>query len=404
MRKQTRAAALFLALSLLLSLVGCNESGEGGREGIYISGEVPYSEAAISYAEETFFTVLLHYARKSGLQTIPEKTQVRLRETAKEIALITAENPVQEAIYLSAMDEIRSRGASVMDELSAFSLAEGTLNETRALYLSLSQILEPALVTETFYRLLVFRYDYLYEDARAKYEQYGYVQHQRLSEALLKEKTVFTEEIGKDGFSAVLSQALVLSDLFASDALSKEEMAAFTDAELLLFIKSLELSATEIGDAGWCLIFEKLLPKAGGEAFASHILAAMRENGDYKNVAEGMNDLFALIAAACERLTSDEIALLRAKDTEAALQTVMRKFTKEDFARLEKIAGASLQKDAYHTLALSFYGEDYAAYAAKMQPIDLETLRDSLDDATFYESLERYIAGISPAFSYGMRK
>jgi len=404
MRKRNRTAALFLVLAFVLSLVGCNESGEGGRDGIYISDEMPYSEEALAYAEETFFSVLLHYAKQSGLQTIPEKAQARLRKTAREIAVITAENPVRESIYLSAMDEIRLRGAAVMDELSVFSLGESAPKETRALYLSLTQILEPALVMETFYRLLVFRYDYLYEDARAKYEQYGYVQHERLAETLLKEKTVFTEEIGKDGFSAVLSQALALSDLFASDALSKEEMAAFTDAEILLFIKSLELSATEIGDAGWCLIFEKLLPKADGEALASHIFTAMRENGDYKNIAPKMNDITALIAAACERLTSDEIALLRAKDNKAVLQAVMRRFTEEDFARLEKIAEASLKKDEYHALALSFYGEDYASYAAKIQPIDLETLRASLDDATFYESLEKYIAGISPAFSYGMRK
>ena len=87
--------------------------------------------------------------------------------------MITAEKPVQESIYLSAMDEIRLRGASVIDELSAFSLGESALDETRTLYLSLTRILNPSLVMEIMYRLLVFRYDYLYEDAKAKYEQIG---------------------------------------------------------------------------------------------------------------------------------------------------------------------------------------------------------------------------------------
>jgi hypothetical protein len=404
MRKQKRAAALFLVLALMLSFVGCDERGEGGRDGIYISEETPYSETAMAYAEETFFSVLLHYAKKSGLQTIPPKTQMRLRETAKEIAMITAEKPVQESIYLSAMDEIRLRGASVIDELSAFSLGESTLDETRTLYLSLTRILNPSLVMEIMYRLLVFRYDYLYEDAKAKYEQYGYAQHKQLAQTLLKEKTAFTDEIGADEFCAVLSQALVFADLFAADALSREEMAAFTDAEILLFLKSTELAATEIGDGGWCLILEKILPESGGESFTSLILAAMRKNGDYKNIAPKLNDVTALIAAAHERLTNEEIAFLRAGENEAALQAVMKKFTESDFVRLAKISETALNKDEYHALALSFYGADYASYAAQIQPIDLQTLRASLEDATFYESLERYIAGISPAFSYGMRK
>lgn len=408
MKRVLRNLLLFLLiLGTPISFVGCDHGDPAPvQQGIQMSDELPYSAETLTYTEETFYSLLMHYTKKTTkVQTIPQATLARLSTIAKDAASITAEHPIKESIYLEIMDTVRMRGEEVIDELYAFFREEGeSLAKTRSLYLSLVALVDPSVLTDTFYELLVYSYDYRYGDAVAKYEKYGYPQHKELAESIQSERSVFTEQIGKEGFAAVFSHVLVFSDLFSHGALSSQQMEKFTDDEILLFLQSLELSATEIGDAGWMLILEKLPAREDPNHYGASLFAAMRENGDYRKVATVMNDVTALIETASDCFTAEEIALLRAEEYEAVAAAVFGRFTDKDFETLLRIAAVPLEEEAYHNLAIEFYGEDYAEYAAETVPIGMEQLRGSVGADTFYESLERYVAGISPAFSYGMRK
>ena len=399
-----RVASLLLVPILVLSLFSC--SGKPTQSGIVISPETEYEGAAKLCARSTFYELLAYYTKQTtGVKTLPNSTQARLTSVAQNMATITEQNPIDEMIFVEAMTILSTQGPGVIDELILYSATRvRNFPKTRALYLSLASILDSDAIIDTCYQLLLYGYDYRYRDAMAKYEQYGYAQHKEEAETLKREHTVLSKQIGQEGFKTVFLHSLVFSDLFFADALTSDELTAFTDAEILLFLKSLELSETQIQAGGWELILEKLLPERVVNTYASRLGAELLSTGDYKNLAAVMNDLTALFTTVSERLTEIEIALLRSGDRAGAMRAILQKFTDDDFARLSRIAAISLNKDAYHAIALQTYGAKYSAYARDIQPIGITELRESLGTPTFYESLEKYIAGISPAFSYGMRK
>lgn len=407
-KRRNRAVAMLLALMLSLSLFSCGgETADSGRDGIYISDEQPYSAEAVAYAEQTFYSLLQHYTRASGVQTIPEATLARLGAVAAELVAISAESPITESVYIAVMDKLRESGEAVIDEYYAYSQnGTGELARTRELYLSLVSLLNADTVSRMAYRFLLYGYDYRYGEEIGKSEKYPEYKemYEARAEAIDAERRALVMGIGEGEFSSALLQALALSELISGGVLDSDEMSGFTDGEILIFIKSLELSATDIDDEGWCLILDKILPGAAGENYGTAQLFKMRENRDFEKISAVMNDLSAIIAAVSERVTAEDIALLRADKTEQLLRNTLKRFTDDDLARLARVFSVDINKEDYHSVALSFYGAEYAEYAENIQPITQEELRASLDGETFYESLERYIAGLSPALSYGMRK
>ena len=64
----------------------------------------------------------------------------------------------------------------------------------------------------------------------------------------------------------------------------------------------------------------------------------------------------------------------------------------------------TIDRDSCHGAAVEKYGDAYLAYAERLVPLTAEGLCESLGTENFYESLERFVGGISPAFSYGMKQ
>ncbi len=406
--KFIRALSLLLALALSLSLFGCVKGSEPPRlqEGIVISPETPYSNEAVLYAEETLYPLILRFAQNRGL-FLTQSMKTHYRTVASEMAAITAENPVAESLYITALDAIRARGEAVVDELCEY--ADGKrdgLSETTALYRSLVALFDSKAVLEVFYDLLLYSYNYRYKDAMEKYAQYGNRKFLREAEAIQAEKRVVTDEIGREAFCMIICQALALTDLFVGGALESEQLDAFRDEEILAFVRRLEIRPLTIGDKGWELILEKVAPAAvdGAEGHALWLLACARKNGDLPAIADVCNDLSGVGAAVISHLTAAEIAMLREKRNGAALCAVMARFSDAEWACLASVQGVAIDADAYHAAAMKKHGEAYVAYAETLVPMTAEALRQSVSEETFYESLERFVGGISPAFSYGMKR
>ena len=404
-----RALSLLLVMALLLSLFGCGKGTEPPdtvQDGIVISPEAPYSEETVLYAEETLYPLILRFAKNRGL-FLTQSMKTHYRGVAAEVAAITAASPVAESLYISAMDAIRAHGEAVVDELCAYMDGEGgALTETAALYRSLVSLFDSEAVLTVFYDLLLYSYDYRYKDAMEKYVQYGNRKFKQQAEDLQAEKRVITDEIGKDAFCMTVGQTLALTDLLVGGALESEQFDTFSNEELLAFVRRLEIRPLTIGDKGWELLLGKAAPakQNDAESYAMKLLACAKSEGDIPAIAGVCNDLSAVGAAVISHLSAAEIALLRAGNYEGALSAVLSRFSDAEWECLKRVRGVSLDSEAYHAVALKVYGDPYAAYSESLVPLTAEELRDRIGTENFYESLERFVGGISPAFSYGMKK
>ncbi len=404
-----RALAFLLVLALSLSLIGCggkNTPPEKLQEGIVISPEVPYSAATVAYAKETLYPLVLRFVENGGL-LLTDTLRAHYREVAAEVAEILCAEPVAEPLFLSAMDAIGTRGAAVVDELYAYAKKSGTaLTETAALYRALVLLLDSEAVLRAFYNLVIYSYSYRYEDAMLKYSEFKKIHFLREAQAIRTERAVFTEEIGEAAFCAVIGRALCLSDLFFGGALESGQLDSFSDGELLAFLRRLDVEPLSVSDAGWELILSLIAPEKAADAqdHALWIAALLKKNGDLSAVAAVCNDMTAVGAALVAHLGEESLALLRRGEYEAAVASSLADFTEQEWLALARVQGMAIDRDAYHGAALEKYGDAYLAYAESLVPLTAEGLCESLGTENFYESLERIVGGISPAFSYGMKQ
>ena len=95
---------------------------------------------------------------------------------------------------------------------------------------------------------------------------------------------------------------------------------------------------------------------------------------------------------------------MRQGEYEAAMAAALFRFTDAWWESIYRIEAVELHAADYHALALEIYGDAYAEYAESLSPMTVAELRAGISEETFYESLERFIFGICPALSYGMRK
>jgi hypothetical protein len=84
------------------------------------------------------------------------------------------------------------------------------------------------------------------------------------------------------------------------------------------------------------------------------------------------------------------------------MQSVFQRFEDADWLQLSRMASLQIQKEKYDTLAVETYGEAYLQYKENLTTYTLAQLRAAVNSDNFYNVLRGYIAGISPAFSYGM--
>ena len=404
-----RVLALLLMLALVVSLFGCAETPEAPgikQEGIVITPEVPYSAEVLARSEEILYPLILRFVEKSGLFLTPTLKE-HYRTVASEVAAILAKNPVDEDLYTVALEAIESRGETVVDELAAYAKGKGDgLGEVAVLYRQLVSLFDSRAVLDVIYDLVLYSFDYRYRDAMAKYEQYKREKFKQEAEAVRKEKRIVTDEIGRQAFYDVVSQTLALADLFVGGALESELLDTFSDEEILAFLRRLEIRRLSVTDVGWVLILETLTPAAQGEnaTYAQRLWARARENGDFTAIAGACNDLSEVSAAIVSHLTASDIAEIRNGDYEAAVAAALARFTDAQWECLSRIGAVELRADDYHAVAAQVYGAAYVEYAESLLPVSAEQLRASIDTENFYESLERFVGGISPAFSYGMRK
>ena len=117
-----------------------------------------------------------------------------------------------------------------------------------------------------------------------------------------------------------------------------------------------------------------------------------------------MNDAVALFNSVNEKLTAKDVAALRSADRKEFLHSVFTRFDEADWQRFERVMGAELDLSLYSSYATEKFGTDYTEYATGAASVTLDGLRLAVGTDEFYTAFVKYLTGVSPAFSYGVKK
>jgi len=397
---------LLLACTLACAFVACENGDEHVQNGIFISEESPYSAETQEYAENTFYALLEHYVKKNAVGgTLTPAMQNTVKTQAKQIQEKTAQDRVDESLYIALLDKLNEQGKGVIDELTARLNAEDQgLEKTKALYLELSAFLGADYVGALFYDLCVYVYEYKYQKTLDDYEQYGYSFLLDDAKAIKAELDIITKEIGEKNFLSVVKNAFAFSQLIVGESLNSEQLSSFTNAEILTFIKGIDVSSIQIQENGWKWILEKGIGENTGadSNYFARLASEMKKNGDLENVKTVMGSVVNLLAFAIENLQESDVFSLREKDFKTIFCATFARFSEREWQAFESICACELNKENYDLIATERFGQAYTDYKSAVQTASLETLKGAVGKVEFYETFKGYVAGIMPALAYGM--
>jgi len=410
--KKTPFTILYLLLAALFTanFCGCQKADkEGGsslQNGVVISQEAPYSAETQGYAKRVLFSLLQHYAQKNAIGNLPEATVKELETVSTEIGDLLSQKPVSEGIYVALIETLEKKGKSVVDEVVSYRKGESSaLTETKVLYLSLSALLGSDYVGGVLYDLYGYQYDRDYKKTMANYEKYGYSFLLEDAKVLDTERQILRKEIGERNFSSVLKMSFAFVELFFGEGFTSAQFASFTDTEIVTFLQKLGLSSLSLTKEGWGLILSKALPEeniTAEDSYGVKLIKTAKKAGDIPSIAAVMGDFVKLTATAVDKLEEKDVDSLRKGEYNNILHSVFSKFDETDWMCFSNVTACNLSVESYEEVAFNEYGKKYETYRAGMRSLTLEQLKAAVGQDAFYDSLKGYIAGISPAFSYGM--
>lgn len=249
------------------------------------------------------------------------------------------------------------------------------------------------------YDLSIFYFDYNYETALRRYEQYGFNYLLKEAEEFAEKKNILETEVEKGNFIQLTKSAFFISELMLGGALNSTFASTFTSAELCVMLKQQGFSEISLNANGWSLVLEYLkilLPKDYGE----DIFVLAKDSGDLLRVADVMNTAVKLLSAIQENLTPAHTEHLINYDADAFAYAVVSGFNDEEWAMLEGLEVA-LTGD-YNAIALEYYGDDYLGFKSSLEGITISGLKQAADKEGFANLLYGYLKGLYPAFFYGV--
>lgn len=405
-----KLSAAIVLFSVLLSLVGCGTEDDICQNGIVITENHggDYSAETEKHAEDVIFYLLKTAYRTLISADVSSEQDESFRLEAHKIRLATKTDRITEAQYNELLDILELRALSVITE---FSRALGKMEDAvglpkaKALYLELSEAIGADAVGELLYDIWAYRIGKSYDDNMKKYAELSDEKYKTLAAEAERQLATLKDGIGEENFIVVTRLGFTLLDTVIGGALESEMMKSFSDAEIVAFVRHIGLSKLTVTADGWELILSELIPDGitPDTDYFNRVLYLMGEVGDTSSVAAEMNDVFKLFIFAADSFTEYDAACLRSGNYRELLRSLLVKFGDDEWAAVEKIHATSLNKEAYGSLAAEYYGDEFTEYLVTAPSATCEELRASLKTDAFYEKLEGYIAGMSPAFSYAIR-
>ena len=394
-----RTLGLLLVLSCLFSAFGCRQPEPPEKENaIQIEEDAEYDAQTLALAQETFFDLAVYAYSTFVSEKISDTMMTRLEGYAARIADITTSIRVPQERYLSIITLWAESGRGAIDELWASSKGyETSLETVRSLYLEMTYVFGAQTVASMLYDGCLLIYDARYERRMEKLETTGYPWYREEADAIAAQKAIFEKEVGRASFCILVRFSTALAELLAVSPDAIPTM--FSDAELLEIVRHLDLSDLDISEAGWELLLSYGVTREES-GYASKLAEIFVDSGDISSVAAVMNDAVALTVSVMNKLTSADMGLLRAGETEELLGCVFSHFDENDWSLFQSVTAVSLSNERYSALAESTYGAAYGEYLSGILAVDLSLLRESVGDEDFYQNLASYLSAICPAISY----
>lgn len=399
-----KRTAVLLAVLCTCVFVGCKARTDSAPySGIVVSQENMHSQETEAYAETVIFSVL-QYATYQKTGIAPNAVTVeKLKEVSKNVQAIMVSSPIHEDLYRKVLEKVERVHEDVVDEVLKYQESGGTenaLSATKALYLDLSATVGVDYVGETLYDLCVYLYQYQYDETMANYEKYGYPYLKLDAERYQAEQIALKNGIGKRNFTTLLKSGFAFADLLLSEGLQSDKISAFTDTEILLFLQNLGISSLSVTEEGWQLVLSRAIPDEGG-TYATKLLSLVKAH-DLSEGARATRLGVELLSNTVNKLTEADAAMLKDGDFYSWIQSAFQRFDETDWALWEQMTAFSLEAEEYDALAVQTYGDAYVQYKENLAVYTLAELRAAVLQDNFYDVLKGYIAGISPAISYGM--
>ncbi len=404
-----RSLTVILVLSVLtfalLILSGCkDDDSDTVKVGIDVDkddGTDTVTEQTKTRARTVIEKLVSLYYRKSGERlTVAEIEAV----VAKTLELTLAEG-LTEHKYSAMIGVLEESGEEFVSAAVATldgDFSEDAVNTIGNVYFKLTEEVDAGYFGSVAYGICIMSYERKIEKHIAAGTAVGNVRARQLTE---KKETVINH-IGKESFSELLRLTFFLRGFFATGSLDPDAAERFTDAELLVFIKEIDLSGIKIGKEGYKLLADYYSDSLFGKetTYFQELIYAANNNGDIDLFAGAMEDAIKLASKIISRFTEADVALLRTGDGDGLVKSVFAGFTDEEWTLFERITDLSVKNAKYSKIATEFFGDDFTQYASSNSPVSLTELRAAVGTDGFMNSLEGYIFGISPAFSYGMNK
>ena len=403
-RHSFKRACLLLACIAACGFCGCRQEAQSGEQsGILISQEKAHDKETEAYAQSVVFSMLKYATQKKTGVSLNEKTLQKLEGLAKDVQTVLANNPLNDELYRTFMEKVEHGGKAAIDEVLAYTEKDGeekSFTAIKTLYLDLSSTVGADYVGGSLYDLGVYFYQYRYEEAMANYEKYGYTYLKKDAEKYQAEQTALMSGVGKANFTTVVKSGFAFADLAFGEGMQAEQIAAFTDAEVLTFVKKLGLDTLTVNEDGWQWLLSYMIPDDGGRYEVK--LAKLLKEYDLSEAARSVKISTELLSSIVNKLEEKDVAYLREGDFSSWGQSVFQRFDEADWALFEEMTTLNLHLEYYDALAAETYGAAYVQYKESLTVFTLADLQAAVGTDNFYNVLRGYIAGISPAFSYGM--
>lgn len=402
-----KASCLIVVLITLFSLFGCRISDKKEPTGsldIYITDEESYSNETIEYAKRVIFDLLTHYSQKSGVDKEIKLFLSELRRTqiSEKIQKATITGTISEDKYLTFISILENRGKGVID-----SLVDGVEDNENltAFYTELINAVGINYVGKTLYNSVLCLYDFFYDKFMYEYEKYGdkYGYLKADAEKVIEEKNTFIEHIGEERFTNLIKSAVLIPNLVLGGVDELGKMENFTDEEIIAFLSYIDFSSLEMTDKAWNIVFSLFLQGNENGSYIEKIIYNAKDK-DIDNIVTIMNECVYILAFIQRNIDNKDVELLREGKSEEVLSRAFEKFGDEEWSRFEKIGSVDLSFEEYEKIAESEFGSGFTQYKDQVTIYTVDQVKEAAGKDNFYEVLKGYIAGISPAFSYGMNK
>ncbi len=403
-KKQRILAVILLLVCMSIGLCACNgdkkEPVQFGIKIIPAEEEVPVTSTGFGSAMKDLFDGIVEEYTTADLKMVKQRVE-DLSQKADELIVATG---IGEKDYVALRDKVKDNKDRYTAGANALLSGEDLTEENAADVNALRSFLISFCATLGKENASSFAYDLLKHNLYLVKEQYskpgsGYSQK---SIRIAQEDYDNFQTISKKDFESVFSLLMVSIDLLSLDV----ESSGFTltNGELAALIKKVDLS-TDITAAGWRVVIRQFLSKTSKDSYVRKLYDEMSDitertrnpHDDLGELAGIMPDINRLITSVQGKLTAEIIGLAET-DEYACAEKILKQFSDEDWACLEKIEKIDLQGD-YDGVAYKMFGTEYRDYANSVKKYTVADLK-TCDSENLPEVLEGVLASISPAFSY----